>query len=70
MLEEMFIIFADEFKSLFPTEDQNQRMDRAYNLYSGLVGTLTMVRTLKDQHKALQILEAGKLSLKQSIYQV
>lgn len=69
MLEEMFVIFADEFKTFFPTEDLNQRMDRAYNLYSGLVGTLTMARTLKDQQKALQILEAGKLNLKNSIYQ-
>lgn len=68
MLEEMFVIFAEEFKALFPNEDLNQRMDRAYNLYSGLVGTLTMARTLKDPQMALQILEAGKKNLKQSIY--
>lgn len=68
MLEEMFVIFAEEFKALFPNEDLNQRMDRAYNLYSGLVGTLTMARTLKDPQMALQILEAGKKNLKLSIY--
>ena len=68
MLDEMFLIYADGLKSFFPDEDHDQIMFRAYNLHSGLVGTLTMARTLKDPEKALQILEAGKLNLKQSIY--
>ncbi len=68
MLDEMFSIYADGFKSLFPNESHEQIMTRAYNLHSGLVGALTMARTLKDPEKALEILEAGKLNLKQSIF--
>lgn len=69
MFDEMFLIYADGLKPFFPTENNDQLMMRAYNLHCGLVGTLTMARTLKDSEKAQKILEAGKLNLKQSIYQ-
>lgn len=68
MLDEMFLIYAEGLKIIFPNEDHEKIMVRAYNFHSGLVGTLTMARTLKDPEKALLILEAGKASLKQSIY--
>jgi len=39
---------------------------KATNLYSGLVGTLSMARTMKDPRRAREILEFGKQFLIQN----
>lgn len=64
-LEQMFLQFAEGFKMHFPNETTEARLKRAHCLYSGLVGTLTMARTMKDHTKALKILEDGKEFLTQ-----
>jgi AcrR family transcriptional regulator len=56
----IYALFADALKRQFPDDSLEERQARATNLYSGLVGTLTMARTMKDPRRALEILEAGK----------
>lgn len=59
----MIRIYAQFTKALheqFPDDTPEQSHSKALNLYSGLVGTLSMARTMKDRAKALQILESGR----------
>jgi TetR/AcrR family transcriptional repressor of nem operon len=56
----IYALFAQALKQQFPDDSPEESRARAANLYSGLVGTLTMARTMKDPTRAREILEAGK----------
>jgi TetR/AcrR family transcriptional regulator, transcriptional repressor for nem operon len=56
----IYAMFADALKQQFPEDAPQESYEKAENLYSGLVGTLTMARTMKDPKRAHEILEAGK----------
>src|SRR6266852_4291696 len=56
----IYALFADALKKQFPGDSREGSQAKATNLYSGLVGTLTMARTMKDPRRAREILEAGK----------
>src|SRR5579862_8840073 len=53
-------MYARALKEQFPNDSPEESHSKATNLYSGLVGTLTMARTMKDPKRAREILEAGK----------
>jgi len=53
-------MFARALKEQFPNDTPEASHAKATNLYSGLVGTLTMARTMKDPKRAREILEAGR----------
>lgn len=59
-MDRIYEMFADALEKHFPRETPAQRRERAFNLYSGMVGTLTMARTMKDPKRARRILDAGK----------
>jgi AcrR family transcriptional regulator len=56
----IYAMFADALKEQFPKDSPEESHAKATNLYSGLVGTLTMARTMKDPKRAREILESGK----------
>ena len=56
----IYAMFADALKQQFPEDAPQESYEKAENLYSGLVGTLTMARTMKDPKRAHEILETGK----------
>ena len=56
----IYAMFADALKERFPQDSPEENLAKATNLYSGLVGTLTMARTMKDPNRARQILKSGK----------
>ncbi|HZE96101.1 MAG TPA: TetR/AcrR family transcriptional regulator [Planctomycetota bacterium] len=62
----IYALFADALKSQFPQDSPDESHAKATNLYSGLVGTLTMARTMKDPKRAREILESGKKFLMES----
>jgi TetR/AcrR family transcriptional repressor of nem operon len=56
----IYALFANALKEQFTGDSPEENQAKATNLYSGLVGTLTMARTMKDQKRAREILESGK----------
>jgi hypothetical protein len=56
----IYAMFAKALKEQFPNDSLQESHAKATNLYSGLVGTLTMARTMKDPKRATEILESGK----------
>ena len=62
----IYELFAKALNDEFPNETPKESHERAVNLYSGLVGTLAMARTLKDPKSAHDILESGKKFLIQN----
>lgn len=56
----IYAMFADALKVQFPGDSPEESHAKATNLYSGLVGTLSMARTMKDPRRAREILESGK----------
>jgi TetR/AcrR family transcriptional repressor of nem operon len=62
----IYAMFAAALHEQFPEDSPRDSLARAMNLYSGLVGTLTMARTMKDRKRAREILKAGKKFLVQS----
>jgi AcrR family transcriptional regulator len=62
----IYALFAQALKEQFPDDSPEESQARATNLYSGLVGTLTMARTMKDPRRSREILEAGKKFLMES----
>jgi len=62
----IYAMFARALKEQFPGDSPDESHAKAINLYSGLVGTLTMARTMKDPRRAREILEAGKKFLIES----
>jgi len=59
-MNRIYALFAMALHEQFPQDTPEQSHIKALNLYSGLVGTLSMARTMKSRDKALQILESGK----------
>lgn len=59
-MNRIYALFAKALSEQFPQDTPEQSFVKALNLYSGLVGTLSMARTMKDRDKALQILDSGK----------
>lgn len=56
----IYALFARALQEQFPGDTPDESHAKATNLYSGLVGTLTMARTMKDPKRAREILEAGR----------
>lgn len=56
----IYALFAKALHQQFPQDTAEISHIKALNLYSGLVGTLSMARTMKDRDKALQILKSGR----------
>lgn len=59
-MNRIYALFAQALHEQFPEDTPEQSHIKALNLYSGLVGTLSMARTMKDRKKALEILESGR----------
>lgn len=59
-MNRIYALFAKALHAQFPKDSQEQSQHKALNLYSSLVGTLTMARTMKDKNKALEILKSGR----------
>lgn len=59
-MDRIYALFAKALQEQFPEDTPEQSHMKALNLYSGLVGTLSMARTMKDRDKALQILTSGR----------
>lgn len=59
-MDRIYSLFAQALHEQFPQDTVEQSHIKALNLYSGLVGTLSMARTMKDRDKALKILESGR----------
>jgi|SRR5579862_58406 len=56
----IFAMFGRALQDQFPKDSAEESLAKATNLYSGLVGTLTMARTMKDPKRAREILDSGK----------
>jgi TetR/AcrR family transcriptional repressor of nem operon len=56
----IYAMFGEALLKQFPEDSPEESLAKAMNLYSGLVGTLTMARTMKDPKRAMEILESGK----------
>jgi TetR/AcrR family transcriptional regulator, transcriptional repressor for nem operon len=59
-MNRIYKLFSEALHKQFPKDSQELSQQKAFNLYSGLVGTLTMARTIKDKKKAIEILESGR----------
>lgn len=59
-MDRIYALFAKALHGQFPEDTPEQSHIKALNLYSGLIGTLSMARTMKDRDKALQILKSGR----------
>lgn len=59
-MDRIYTLFAKALHEQYPQDTSEQSYTKALNLYSGLVGTLSMARTMKDREKALQILKSGR----------
>src|SRR5258706_6498385 len=59
-MDRIYKMFADALQKQFPKDSPAKNYGRALNLYSGLVGTLTMARTMKDPKRADDILKSGR----------
>ena len=59
-MDRVYDLFAKALHEQFPQDTAEQSHTKALNLYSGLVGTLSMARTMKDRDKALEILKSGR----------
>ncbi len=65
-MKRIYALFAQALSEQFPEDSHATSYHKALNLYSGLVGTLTMARTMKDPVKSKEILDAGKAFLKKN----
>jgi TetR/AcrR family transcriptional regulator, transcriptional repressor for nem operon len=59
-MDRVYDLFAQALHQQFPEDTVEQSHIKALNLYSGLVGTLSMARTMKNRDKALVILKSGR----------
>ena len=59
-MNRIYALFAKALQEEFPDDSDEVSHLKALNLYSGLVGTLTMARTMKDPVKAREILRTGQ----------
>lgn len=60
-MKRIYVLFANAIKKQFPSDSDDVCYTKAINLYSGLVGTLTMARTMKDPIKSREILKKNFL---------
>jgi TetR/AcrR family transcriptional repressor of nem operon len=66
IMVQIYALFADALGRQFPNDSKDESHEKALNLYSALVGTLTMARTMKDPKRAHEVLEAGRRLLVQT----
>lgn len=59
-MNRIYELFAKMLHEQSTEDTAEQNYVKALNLYSALVGTLTMARTMKDPVKAREILKSGK----------
>lgn len=59
-MDRIYTLFAQALKDQFPGDTEKESLAKAYNLYSSLVGTLAMARTMKDPKRSAAILTEGK----------
>jgi TetR/AcrR family transcriptional repressor of nem operon len=62
----IYELFSDAIHGQFPTLSKEECHEKALFLYSGLVGTMSMARTMKDVNLAYQVLAAGRKTLIES----
>jgi len=62
----IYELFSDAIHEQFPTLSKEECYEKALFLYSGLVGTMSMARTMKDVNLAYQVLAAGRRALIES----
>ena len=58
--KKIYSLFADAVQEQFPAESPESCYERAIFLYSALVGSMTMARTMKNTETAYAVLAAGK----------
>ena len=58
--KKIYRLFADAIQEQFPAESPESCYERAIFLYSALVGSMTMARTMKKTQTAYAVLAAGK----------
>lgn len=59
-IDRLYELFATALRVHFPDADDLDLKNKALNLYSSLVGTLAMARSVKDPTRAKEILDAGR----------
>jgi len=59
-MNRIYAMFSSALKEQFPGDTEEEALAKAYNLYSSLVGTLAMARTMKDPKESAAILATGK----------
>jgi TetR/AcrR family transcriptional repressor of nem operon len=59
-MNRIYAMFSSALKEQFPRASNEKVQAKAFNLYSSLVGTLAMARTMKDRRQSTAILDAGK----------
>lgn len=59
-MNRIYGMFSTALKNQFPEDSDEEIQGKAFNLYSALVGTLAMARTMEDARQAHAILDAGK----------
>lgn len=62
----IYELFSNAIHDQFPSLTEEECHQKALFLYSGLVGTMSMARTMKDRNLAYQVLAAGRKSLIES----
>jgi len=62
----VYKLFAEAIHEQFPSLTEEDCYKKALFLYSGLVGTMSMARTMKELNLACQVLAAGRESLIES----
>lgn len=68
-MNRIYALFSKALQQQFPEDSEKESHLKALNLYSSLVGTLTMARTMKNSTKAREILETGIHFLKKNFLQ-
>ena len=62
----IYELFSGAIHEQFPMLSKEECLEKALFLYSGLVGTMSMARTMKDVNLAYQVLAAGRKTLIES----
>ena len=62
----IYELFSDAIHEQFPMLSKEECHEKGLFLYSGLVGTMSMARTVKDVNLAYQVLAAGRKALIES----
>ena len=62
----IYELFSGAIHEQFPMLSKEECHEKALFLYSGLVGTMSMARTMKDVNLAYQVLASGRKALIES----